>query len=116
MLDVSLSLSLLFPSLFVFCFSLMGCFFVLAFRQGTHGIQMTSIKKRRSPDDELLYLPVSSLYLCFYAMFSILLSALRQVNCSLRCHRELRSVARIGMWNTFPRDVSILNACSKQNL
>ncbi|KYO25603.1 tumor protein 63 isoform B [Alligator mississippiensis] len=29
-----------------------------AFRQGTHGIQMTSIKKRRSPDDELLYLPV----------------------------------------------------------
>ncbi|KAK2538442.1 hypothetical protein Q9233_002302 [Columba guinea] len=27
------------------------------FRQGTHGIQMTSIKKRRSPDDELLYLP-----------------------------------------------------------
>ncbi|NWY66172.1 P63 protein, partial [Erithacus rubecula] len=28
------------------------------FRQGTHGIQMTSIKKRRSPDDELLYLPV----------------------------------------------------------
>lgn len=30
-----------------------------AFRQNTHGIQMTSIKKRRSPDDELLYLPVS---------------------------------------------------------
>ncbi|XP_019063049.1 tumor protein 63 isoform X4 [Fukomys damarensis] len=29
-----------------------------AFRQNTHGIQMTSIKKRRSPDDELLYLPV----------------------------------------------------------
>ncbi|XP_065413580.1 tumor protein 63 isoform X2 [Chrysemys picta bellii] len=29
-----------------------------AFRQSTHGIQMTSIKKRRSPDDELLYLPV----------------------------------------------------------
>ncbi|XP_039344731.1 tumor protein 63 isoform X3 [Mauremys reevesii] len=28
------------------------------FRQSTHGIQMTSIKKRRSPDDELLYLPV----------------------------------------------------------
>ncbi|KAF5922254.1 hypothetical protein HPG69_007142 [Diceros bicornis minor] len=28
------------------------------FRQNTHGIQMTSIKKRRSPDDELLYLPV----------------------------------------------------------
>ncbi|POI31527.1 hypothetical protein CIB84_004722, partial [Bambusicola thoracicus] len=28
------------------------------FRQGTHGIQMTSIKKRRSPDDELLYLPI----------------------------------------------------------
>ncbi|XP_065413585.1 tumor protein 63 isoform X7 [Chrysemys picta bellii] len=28
-----------------------------AFRQSTHGIQMTSIKKRRSPDDELLYLP-----------------------------------------------------------
>uniref|UniRef100_A0A8C5MLV5 Tumor protein 63 (p63) n=1 Tax=Leptobrachium leishanense TaxID=445787 RepID=A0A8C5MLV5_9ANUR len=29
-----------------------------AFRQTTHGIQMTSIKKRRSPDDEVLYLPV----------------------------------------------------------
>uniref|UniRef100_A0A6I8RGS7 Cellular tumor antigen p53 n=1 Tax=Xenopus tropicalis TaxID=8364 RepID=A0A6I8RGS7_XENTR len=29
-----------------------------AFRQSTHGIQMTSIKKRRSPDDEVLYLPV----------------------------------------------------------
>ncbi|XP_073214834.1 tumor protein 63 isoform X2 [Lepidochelys kempii] len=29
-----------------------------AFRQSTHGIQMTSIKKRRTPDDELLYLPV----------------------------------------------------------
>ncbi|XP_030071448.1 tumor protein 63 isoform X1 [Microcaecilia unicolor] len=28
------------------------------FRQTTHGIQMTSIKKRRSPDDEVLYLPV----------------------------------------------------------
>ncbi|XP_048720269.2 tumor protein 63 isoform X1 [Caretta caretta] len=28
------------------------------FRQSTHGIQMTSIKKRRTPDDELLYLPV----------------------------------------------------------
>lgn len=34
-----------------------------AFRQNTHGIQMTSIKKRRSPDDELLYLPVSHLEL-----------------------------------------------------
>ncbi|XP_018121106.1 tumor protein 63 isoform X2 [Xenopus laevis] len=29
-----------------------------AFRQSTHGIQMASIKKRRSPDDEVLYLPV----------------------------------------------------------
>ncbi|KAM4693810.1 tumor protein 63 isoform 3-T3 [Discoglossus pictus] len=29
-----------------------------SFRQSTHGIQMTSIKKRRSPDDEVLYLPV----------------------------------------------------------
>uniref|UniRef100_A0A8C5PDH2 Tumor protein 63 (p63) n=1 Tax=Leptobrachium leishanense TaxID=445787 RepID=A0A8C5PDH2_9ANUR len=29
-----------------------------SFRQTTHGIQMTSIKKRRSPDDEVLYLPV----------------------------------------------------------
>uniref|UniRef100_A0A8C5SHV8 Cellular tumor antigen p53 n=1 Tax=Laticauda laticaudata TaxID=8630 RepID=A0A8C5SHV8_LATLA len=29
-----------------------------AFRQSTHGIQMTSVKKRRNPDDELLYLPV----------------------------------------------------------
>ncbi|XP_044312135.1 tumor protein 63 isoform X2 [Varanus komodoensis] len=29
-----------------------------AFRQSTHGIQMTSVKKRRTPDDELLYLPV----------------------------------------------------------
>ncbi|XP_026545528.1 tumor protein 63-like isoform X1 [Notechis scutatus] len=29
------------------------------FRQSTHGIQMTSVKKRRNPDDELLYLPVS---------------------------------------------------------
>ncbi|XP_043926141.1 tumor protein 63 isoform X1 [Protopterus annectens] len=28
------------------------------FRQTTHGIQMTSIKKRRPTDDELLYLPV----------------------------------------------------------
>ncbi|XP_060130238.1 tumor protein 63 isoform X6 [Zootoca vivipara] len=28
------------------------------FRQSTHGIQMTSVKKRRTPDDELLYLPV----------------------------------------------------------
>uniref|UniRef100_A0A8D0H305 Tumor protein 63 (p63) n=1 Tax=Sphenodon punctatus TaxID=8508 RepID=A0A8D0H305_SPHPU len=33
------------------------------FRQSTHGIQMTSIKKRRSPDDELLYLPVSLSFL-----------------------------------------------------
>ncbi|KAH0624225.1 hypothetical protein JD844_007796 [Phrynosoma platyrhinos] len=38
-------------------------FFPLAaFRQSTHGIQMTSVKKRRTPDDELLYLPVS---ICF---------------------------------------------------
>ncbi|XP_075058404.1 tumor protein 63 isoform X3 [Mixophyes fleayi] len=29
-----------------------------SFRQSTHGIQMASIKKRRSPDDEVLYLPV----------------------------------------------------------
>ncbi|XP_071998667.1 tumor protein 63 isoform X8 [Engystomops pustulosus] len=29
-----------------------------AFRQTTHGIQMTSVKKRRLPDDEVLYLPV----------------------------------------------------------
>ncbi|XP_053168279.1 tumor protein 63 isoform X2 [Hemicordylus capensis] len=29
-----------------------------AFRQSAHGIQMTSVKKRRTPDDELLYLPV----------------------------------------------------------
>uniref|UniRef100_A0A670ZMT5 Cellular tumor antigen p53 n=1 Tax=Pseudonaja textilis TaxID=8673 RepID=A0A670ZMT5_PSETE len=29
-----------------------------SFRQSTHGIQMTSVKKRRNPDDELLYLPV----------------------------------------------------------
>ncbi|XP_072264345.1 tumor protein 63 isoform X2 [Pyxicephalus adspersus] len=28
------------------------------FRQSTHGIQMASIKKRRSPDDEVLYIPV----------------------------------------------------------
>ncbi|XP_015682018.1 tumor protein 63 [Protobothrops mucrosquamatus] len=28
-----------------------------AFRQSTHSIQMTSVKKRRNPDDELLYLP-----------------------------------------------------------
>ncbi|KAM5164382.1 tumor protein 63 isoform 2-T2 [Mantella aurantiaca] len=28
------------------------------FRQNTHGIQMASIKKRRSPDDEVLYIPV----------------------------------------------------------
>ncbi|XP_069068892.1 tumor protein 63 isoform X1 [Pleurodeles waltl] len=30
------------------------------FRQSTHGVQMTSIKKRRTPDDEVLYLPVKS--------------------------------------------------------
>ncbi|XP_071998665.1 tumor protein 63 isoform X7 [Engystomops pustulosus] len=29
-----------------------------SFRQTTHGIQMTSVKKRRLPDDEVLYLPV----------------------------------------------------------
>ncbi|XP_073445521.1 tumor protein 63 isoform X5 [Dendrobates tinctorius] len=29
-----------------------------AFRQTTHGIQMTSVKKRRLPDDEVLYIPV----------------------------------------------------------
>ncbi|KAM9315612.1 tumor protein 63 [Gastrophryne carolinensis] len=28
------------------------------FRQSTHGIQMATIKKRRSPDDEVLYIPV----------------------------------------------------------
>jgi len=66
-----------------------------AFRQGTHGIQMTSIKKRRSPDDELLYLPVSSLYLCIYCMFSIFLSALRQVRCSPRPQQELGMGCRI---------------------
>lgn len=42
-----------------------------AFRQNTHGIQMTSIKKRRSPDDELLYLPVSYPWIFMVASFSL---------------------------------------------
>lgn len=66
-LDVS-CIYLFFSFFPFFYFSLSnGMFFVFlsAFRQGTHGIQMTSIKKRRSPDDELLYLPVSFLHLCF---------------------------------------------------
>lgn len=44
----------------------------LAFRQNTHGIQMTSIKKRRSPDDELLYLPVSLLWVFTITSFYLL--------------------------------------------
>lgn len=49
-----------------------ACFsFSLAFRQNTHGIQMTSIKKRRSPDDELLYLPVSLVSLGLVFMITL---------------------------------------------